>query len=171
MTKNEIEKKLKKGDKEGIRLAFDLYYDKIYGYVYRHVNHRETAQDITSEVFLRMLEHLDNYRNYGRLENYLYVIAGNLCRDYYRKKRPLFLDEMEILSDEPGFTRTEEALMVKEGLKKLSEREREIIILRYYQELKIKDIAKITGLNLSTVKYHLGQGRIRLEKWLKGEGE
>lgn len=162
-----IERKLKNGDKEGLYIAFDAYYDKIYGYCYRHVNHRETAQDITQEVFLRVLLHLENYRHYGKFENYLYVIAGNLCRDYYRKRRVLSLEDLELQKEESGFARTEEQLVVGQALKKLSEQEREIILLRFYQDLKIKDIAKILGLKLSTVKYHLKRAQERLEDELK----
>lgn len=162
-----IERKLKNGDKEGVYIAFDAYYDKIYGYCYRHVNHRETAQDLTQEVFLRVLLHLENYRHYGKFENYLYVIAGNLCRDYYRKRRVLSLEDLELQKEEQGFARTEEQLVVEQALKKLPEQEREIILLRFYQDLKIKDIAKILGLKLSTVKYHLKRAQERLEDELK----
>lgn len=162
-----IERKLKNGDKEGLYIAFDTYYDKIYGYCYRHVNHRETAQDLTQEVFLRVLLHLENYRHYGKFENYLYVIAGNLCRDYYRKRRVLSLEDLELQKEERGFARTEEQLVVGQALKKLPEQEREIILLRFYQDLRIKDIAKILGLKLSTVKYHLKRAQERLEDELK----
>ena len=158
-----IEKKIKNGDMEGIYAAFDAYYDKIYGYCYRHVNHRETAQDLTQEVFLRVLLHLEKYRHYGKFENYLYVIARNLCRDYYRKRYVLSLEDLELQEEERGFIRTEEQLVIEQALKKLPEQEREIILLRFYQDLKIKDIAKILGLKLSTVKYHLKRAQERLE--------
>ena len=158
-----IDKKIKNGDKEGLYIAFDAYYDRIYGYCYRHVNHRETAQDLTQEVFLRVLLHLEKYRHYGKFENYLYVIARNLCRDYYRKRHVLSLEDLELQEEERGFTRTEEQLVIEQALKKLSEQEREIILLRFYQDLKIKDIAKILGLKLSTVKYHLKRAQERLE--------
>lgn len=164
---DEIERKLKNGDKEGLYIAFDAYYDKIYGYCYRHVNHRETAQDLTQEVFLRVLLHLENYRHYGKFENYLYVIAGNLCRDYYRKRHVLSLEALELQEEERGFVRTEEQIVIEQALKKLPEQEREIILLRFYQDLRIKDIAKILGLKLSTVKYHLKRAQERLEDELK----
>lgn len=167
MKKNVIEKKLKNGDKKGVYLAFDQYYDKVYGYCYRHVNHRETAQDLTQEVFLRVLLHLENYRHYGKFENYLYVIAGNLCRDYYRKNRLLPVEDMEIKEQEQGFIKAEEQLVIEQALKKLSVQEQEIILLRFYQDLKIKDIARVLGLKLSTVKYHLKRAQEQLKDELK----
>lgn len=157
-------KQLKKGDQEGINFLFDKYYDRVYGYCYRHVTHRETAQDLTQEVFLRVFRHIEDYRHYGKFENYLYVIAGNLCKDFYKKRRFYSLEDMELQVEEEGFEKSESALVVKEALERLPELEREIIYLRFYQDRKIKDIAKILNLKLSTVKYHLKKGQDLLGK-------
>lgn len=162
-------RRLKKGDREGIGRLFDQYYDKVYGYCYRHVTQRETAQDLTQEVFLRVFKHIEDYRHYGKFENYLYVIAGNLCRDFYKKNKPLELYR-EAKTVEEGFSQSEQAIVVKEALDRLPELEREIIYLRFYQDRKIKDIAKILDLNLSTVKYHLKKGQELLAEYLQEGG-
>lgn len=116
MENNRPIRKLKMGDKESVNCVFEQYYDKVYGYCYRHVTHRETAQDLTQEVFLRVFKHMEDYRHYGKFENYLYVIAGNLCKDFYKKNRFLSLEEMELQVEEEGFLQTEQALIVKEAL-------------------------------------------------------
>lgn len=164
---NQLIRKLKNGDRESMNYAFDRYYDKVYGYCYRHVNHRETAQDLTQEVFLRVWKHLEDYSHYGKFENYLYVIAGNLCKDYYKRKKPVAFDELEIQVEENGFVRTEESVMVENAMQMLPELEKEIILLRFYQDLKIKDVAKILNLKLSTTKYHLKQAQKMLEEHLE----
>lgn len=157
-------KQFEKGDKEGINALFDKYYDRVYGYCYRHVTHRENAQDLTQEVFLRVFKHIGDYRHYGKFENYLYVVAGNLCRDFYKKKKFYSLEDLELQAEEEGFVKAEQTLAVKEVLDRLPELEREIIYLRYYQDRKIMDIAKILNLKLSTVKYHLKRGQELLGK-------
>lgn len=176
MRKNTVEnnrliRKLKMGNKESVNRVFEQYYDKVYGYCYRHVTHRETAQDLTQEVFLRVFRHIEDYRHYGKFENYLYVIAGNLCKDFYKKNKFLPLDEMELQIEETGFLQSEQALVVKEALDRLPELEREIIYLRFYQDRKIKDIAKIRNLKLSTTKYHLKKGQELLLKYLQNDYE
>ncbi len=158
-------KQLKKGDRKGIDFLFDKYYDRVYGYCYRHVSHRETAQDLTQEVFLRVFKRIEDYRHYGKFENYLYVIAGNLCKDLYKKRKCCSLDDMELQTEEEGFARIEQALVVKEAIDRLPELEREIVILRFYQDRKITDIAKILNMKLSTVKYHLKKGQELLSEW------
>lgn len=167
MEENTLVRKLKKGDRDSLNDLFDRYYDKIYGYCYRHVNHRENAQDLTQEVFLRVCRHISDYRHYGKFENYLYVIAGNLCKDYYKKKKMLSFEEIVTEKMEPGFAKAEDEIVVTEALKKLPELEREIVLLRYYQELKIKDIAVILDMKVSTTKYHLKCAQEMLGSWLE----
>lgn len=164
-------RKLKKGDNESINLLFDKYYDQVYGYCYRHVTHRETAQDLTQEVFLRVFRRIEDYREYGKFENYLYVVASNLCKDFYKKTKILALEEIEQEVEELGFARTEQAIGVQQALEKLPYLERELIYLRYYQELRIKDIAKIVNLTVSTAKYHLKRGQEQLAEYLREERE
>ncbi|MDE6434396.1 MAG: RNA polymerase sigma factor [Lachnospiraceae bacterium] len=167
MDEKALIRKLKKGDSESLNRIFDAYYDKVYGYCYRHLNHRENAQDMTQEVFLRVCRNISDYRHYGKFENYLYVIAANLLKDHYRKKQLLPLEDIVIKETEPGFARAENTLIVTEALRKLPEQEREIIVLRYYQELKIKDIARILDLKLSTTKYHLKRAQEMLGELLE----
>lgn len=167
MDEKALIRKLKKGDSESLNRIFDAYYGKVYGYCYRHLNHRENAQDMTQEVFLRVCRNISDYRHYGKFENYLYVIAANLLKDHYRKKQLLPLEDIVIEETEPGFARAENTLIVTEALRKLPEQEREIIVLRYYQELKIKDIARILGLKLSTTKYHLKRAQEMLGELLE----
>ena len=70
------------------------YYSDIYKYCFFHLGNRETAEDITQEVFLKFLKSLDSYREYGKLKNYLYVVAKNTIRDFQRKKYEI--------TEEPG---------------------------------------------------------------------
>ena len=63
-------------------------YMCIYKYCFYHLGDRDTAQDITQEVFLKFIKEIGRYREYGKLKNYLYVIARNSIRDYGRRKAP-----------------------------------------------------------------------------------
>ena len=70
------------------------YYDEIFRYCYHHVESRATAEDLCQDTFVSFIVHYQEYRHMGKMKNYLYTIAGNKCRDYYRKKMPLFMAEV-----------------------------------------------------------------------------
>lgn len=159
-------RKAQSGDVESMNRLFDRYYDAVYSYCYRHVKHKETAQDLTQEVFLRVCRTMGDYRHYGKFENFLYVIAGNLCKDYYKKCVVYSLDELEVPKTETGFARSEDQIVMEQAITALPELEREIVYLRFYQDLKIKDIAKILDLGLSTTKYHLKKAQEQLAQEL-----
>ena len=159
-------RKAQNGDVESMNRLFDRYYDAVYSYCYRHVKHRETAQDLTQEVFLRVCRTLGDYRHYGKFENFLYVIARNLCKDHYKKRVVYSLDELEVPKTETGFARSEDQIVMERAIAVLPELEQEIVYLRFYQDLKIKDIAKILDLGLSTTKYHLKKAQEQLAQEL-----
>lgn len=144
--------------KEGYleKLIADNYED-IYRYCCYHLGQRQTAEDITQEVFLKFLNNLDSYKDYGKIKNYLYVIAGNLIKNYFKKPKEVCADEIEG-QEEGAQDDTDNILdrmMILDALSALEKTEKDIVILRYYQDLRIKDISRITGIPPSTVRYKL----------------
>ena len=119
-------------------------YDKIYRYCYFKVHQREAAEDITQETFLRFYERFGHYGSDFTLQ-YLYRIAHNLCVDMYRKK-----GEAE-LSEEIAIEGHEEQVLSKvfigEALEKLSEEEKELLLLRYVNEVPIAAMCKLYGIS------------------------
>lgn len=164
--------KIKNGDQNAASCLFEKYYDRVYHYCYRRVLNQEAAQDLTQDTFIRVISSIDTYKDYGKFENYLYVIAGNLCKNYYKKMQsmPIPFEDVEI-TDTDDLNSKEEAIVVRQALEGLEEIEREIILLRFYQELKIKDVARILGINLSTTKYHLKKGLDELKNILSEDNK
>lgn len=156
------------------RLIRENYAD-IYVYCFRHLGHRETAEDITQETFLRFLRNMERYREYGKIKNYLYVIAGNVIRDHYRKTKELPV-EKEMYTEgksmpDMDVEHAAERVEIREALAAVESPDREIIILRYYQELKIKDIAAVMNMPASTVRYRLKTAEKELKRRLEKEAE
>ena len=73
-------RRMNQGDDEAIEAFVRKYYPQILGYCCYHLRHRQDGEDVTQETFARFFASLGRYRHYGKAANYLYVIAGNLCR-------------------------------------------------------------------------------------------
>ena len=85
-------RRMYQGDEGAIEEFVTKYYPSILRYCRFHLPDRDEAEDVTQEVFARFFGTLSTYQHHGKLANYLYVIAGNLCRDSVKKIRPLPLE-------------------------------------------------------------------------------
>lgn len=155
------------GDRDALDRLVRRYYEKIYAYCSRHVGEKQAAEDLCQDTFVSMLEHIEDYRHYDKFQNYLYVVAGNKCRDFYRRKKPLCCAEVP----EQPTAGSEEELLMRELVRKLPEELREAVMLRFYQELKYSDIAKILGISASLAKYRVKKAVACLREELEGEHE
>lgn len=156
-------------------------YDKIYRYCYFKLQKREIAEDITQETFLRFLES-SNYHNEGKALRYLYTIARNLCIDEYRKKQYQVFSEGfdEIKSAEKGLhdgmvssdmeERVVTSMTVRAALGELGEEERELVLLRYVNEVPISVICSLYQMSRFSLYRKMKKILNALEKKL-GEAE
>lgn len=131
------------------------YYDAIFRYCYHHVGSRAVAEDLCQDTFASFIEHYAEYRGMGKIKNYLYTIAKNKCRDYYKKKAPLFMEEIPEQEKEECM---EEIVIVRQMVMSLPEEFREAVVLRYFQNLKYSEIAAILEISLSLAKYRVKKG-------------
>ena len=128
-------------------------YDKIYRYCYFKLNHRETAEDITQETFLRYFDsvHGIRYEEKGKVLQYLYTIARNLCIDEFRKKPLEQLPEGEIGQIEQIITDMEDRLIstfsIKAALRKLDKESQELLLLRFVNEVPVSVICNVMGIS------------------------
>ncbi len=131
-----------------------------------------TAADITQEVFLKLLENIQAVRLLGKFQNYLLTIAVNTCNNYFKKAKPTYtdLESLEITdgtdSSFEKMIEDENKLEVRRAIDALPDYQKEVIILRFYHELKIREIAKITQSSVPTVKSRLQQGLKKLQRYL-----
>jgi len=159
-------RRMKNGDDYAIEEFVRKYYPQILQYCRIHTRDQQSAEDMTQETFLRFFRTLPKYQHYGKAINYLYVIAGNCCRDDWRRVRPLSLEDVPELSGDD----MEELTQVRLALSQLPEKEQEAATLFFIQEQKQTDIAKILGIGLPLVKYRIGKAR-KLLRSLLGEEE
>lgn len=158
--------RVKKKDKNAFIEAYDLYADDIYRFAYFKISNAEEAKDLTSAVFLKVWNYaqsqgLDESKS---LRAFIYKTARNLIIDHYRQLRETEarLDVFEngvigMLSDEKqNLEQQAEVLsdmgLVKAGLAKLKEEYREMILMRFVDELSFAEIAEVTGKTTGSVR-------------------
>ena len=146
------------------------YRDPVFRYIMKRVQNRTIAEDLLSEVFLKVHSKLHTYD--GRkasLSTWIYTIAHNTVCSYYRKAQlqELPLDEETIAGcTDP----VEQALlqeMLAQALESLSQREQDIIVLYYYHDLPLKEIAEKVGISYANAKFIKSQAIKKLRSKLK----
>lgn len=154
-------RKMRMGDEQAVESFVQKYYSRILKYCRAHIDDYGYAEDMTQETFVRFFRTLKEYRHYGKTANYLYAIAANLCRDYYRKAREIPIEELPEGAD-PHVGNMDQQIDVRFALESLPEEIRETAVLYFMQERKQKDIARILGISLSLVKYRIRKARDQL---------
>ena len=165
MKDSELIQKMHSGNKEAVSIIVERYYADIYRFCLYMVQ----------ETFLKFMKYGTSYKHHN-LKGYLLTIARNICFNYFRdKKEKAAVIEKEEIDKIPNWKdmliEVEDAVYLKNLLKKLSQDTREVIILRIYEEMKFKDIAKIMGCSVSTTKSRFRLGINQLKKLMENDYE
>lgn len=155
----------KHGNQASLEALVDIFHPEIFHLVYSRVGSRMESEDLAQEIFVEMSRKLPKLRDPARFKTWLYRIALNRVRDFHRKRRlwsflPISSVEesTQLRSNGDAF----EQMMEKEFWQQLrrltgelSRKEREVFILRYLDELTIREIGETLSISESTVKTHL----------------
>ncbi len=162
------------GDEEAFGKLYDKYSRQIYRFIVFRLNSREDANDLTSEVFLKAWQYLiKDHKNIDNFRAFLYRLAGNLVIDHYRQsgRQVQALDENvwnqiidETYNLEDQIRKKEDSRLIKLAMDKLSPDERELLVMRYIDDLDIKEISQILDKTSGAVRVALH----RAIKALKG---
>ena len=175
-TDDQLAKLAARGDADALEVLVHRYYGKVYAYCLRHLGNLGAAQDITQEVFLKLLQSVDAYRPRGVFGSWLMTITVNCCRSYlasaYHRhgSASLPIDSLTLLAEgsvEESAERSALGDTVRAALQKLPAVQREALLLRFYDDYTLGDIARITGAPLPTVKYRIRQACKRMKSLLK----
>ena len=165
-------KKLREGEESALEQLVCLYYPDILRYCIWHAPDRHLAEDAAQETFLKAINYLGACGFSGKFKAFLYKIALNTCRDMQKSKwsKRIPLDGMsdEIHYHEEGFTDVEEALAIRAYTRKLDELSQEIVLLRFRQNLRLREISEVVGLPMRTVQSKLRTALRQIETELKG---
>ncbi len=152
------------GSESALEVLVHRYHGPIHGFIYRQLRDENAAQDLVQETFIRICTRIKQYRYPEPFRPWLYRIALNICRDYWKssayRQRQEADELLETTEDNQANiasiydwqeTRTE----VRQAIGGLPEIYREVLILRFYQDLKLAEIAEALDLPLGTAKWRL----------------
>lgn len=173
MEDKELIYKIQHGNKELLEKIIQKYYDDIYRFCFYKTGNASISYDLTQETFLKLIKYIGTYRHKGKFKGYLLTIAMNVCNTYFNENK-VDLEELDVNqnyndSDSDRLMKIEQKDIIFKALNKLPEKQKEVIILKYYEDLKIKDISKILNENISTIKSRLKQGLEKMEMYLGKE--
>lgn len=159
--------KMKNGDDGAVENFVRKYYPKIFQYCLLHIRDRGDAEDLTQETFLKFFQSFERYQHRGKCSAFLYAIASNACRDYYRKAKEQYVEEIPERAEEDREMGTAEIRMdVENAVARLPEELKETAILFFFQGMKQREIAKLMDIKLSLVKYRVTRAKKLLGEYL-----
>lgn len=148
---------------------------RILGLAVRMLADREEAEDVSQEAFIRIWRQAPRWRSgEARFDTWLHTVVLNLCRDRLRRRRETTVAEPPEVADpapgaEHGLVRQAERVAVAAALAALPERQREAIVLQYYQELSNGEAAAVLGVSVEALESLLSRARRTLRDRLRNE--
>jgi RNA polymerase sigma-70 factor, ECF subfamily len=158
-----------KGSPESFNELFSRYKQPLFGFFRRRVSDLSVAEELTQETFLAVLRASVRYEPNALFRTYLYAIAFKILRAYRQKAafRAAFWVDRKRIQDPAGHDPTDTGVLLKEIVRKLERTDREIVLLREFEQLSYSEIAAVLHLPLNTVRSRLFRARKELRELLE----
>ena len=161
---------IQKEIKEKFEALFQQHSDVIYRLCLYRTSNEDTAYDLVQETFVRLWKTMSSGKDkeVEKPKQYIYQIARNLIIDYYKRKKTVSLDQLQDKGFDPVASESSaelltEVSLLKDVIESLEEEFRDVIYMRYIEEMKVKHIAEILGIseNLASVRISRGKKMLR----------
>ncbi len=170
MEQSEVKKLVSQNDNEARRALFEAFYGRTFAVVYNILRRRENAEDITQDAFIKAFQNIDQLQDQSKFGAWLTVIASNLARNYLKREKKIILtDELPEISTGSFSNDTEEEALrgleidrVRKAIRTLPTEQYQVVVLQYYHDLKVEEIASMLGIRAGTVKSRLFRAREKL---------
>ena len=155
MTDEMIMEAVKSGDLQQASLLFDRYHRRLFNFLARMTPDREAAEDLTQNVFLRMLKYRNSYREGAKFQSWIFQVARNVFADHYQEVKSKRVVKMETLPDKsdevtPDWEHQEQLL--HQSLQRLPEDQRELLVMTRFQHMKYEEVADIMNTSVTNIK-------------------
>jgi RNA polymerase sigma-70 factor (ECF subfamily) len=171
MTDEMIMEAVKNGDLKQASLLFERYHKPIYNFLARMTMDRAMAEDLTQNVFLRIIKYRASYREGLRFQSWIYQVARNIFSDHYQKQKNRFSDfvDVEKISEyipdsEDNKSADEQEQLLSRSMEMLSEEQREVLVLTRFQHMKYEDVAIIMNTTVANIKVKVHRAIAKLRE-------
>lgn len=173
----EVVKRAQSGGSDAFAELYNMTYKKVYNYCWHYLKDEYLAQDAVQEIYISALKNLDKLNDPTLFVAWLNQISFHVCFDMTKKNGDCDATDSEILEEvsdsnesnnpEAEAFKNDEHERLRKALDKLPGTEKELIVLRYYSNMKIDEIVEVTGISRSTVKRHINSATDRLKILMK----
>lgn len=164
MTDKVTVRRIRNGESDKKDELAEKYYPDVYRYCVYRTGSMLDAEDLTQETFLRLFRYFDSYDEMQKIKSYILTIASHICTDYLTRHQSNAVLDENIAS--AGLDISTDKMLVRRAVASLPDDMREAVVLYYYNGMKIREIADLLKIPLSTVKTRLSRGRSRLKQHL-----
>jgi len=159
----------------GFNLLVREYQERVYWHVRKMVIDHDDADDLVQEIFVKVWKNLTSFREDSKLFTWIYRIATNECLTFLKQKKKKFFvpindvqaELSEKLDAEPGISGDEIQLKLQRALLTLPDKQRMVFNMKYFDDLKFKDIAEITKTSEGALKANYHHAVKKIEEFIK----
>ena len=162
---------VKGGDLQQASLLFDRYHKRIFNFLARMTMDRELAEDLTQNVFLRMIKYRNSYREGNKFQSWIYQVARNVFSDHYQthKNRKSDFIDVEKMSDnvidnEEGAEQFEREKILHRSMALLTNEQRELLVLTRFQQIKYEAVAEMMETSVANIKVKVHRAIAKLRE-------
>jgi RNA polymerase sigma-70 factor (ECF subfamily) len=168
LSESEVIKQVKKGNREAYQVIVERYMQRAYYIALGFVRNSQDAMDISQDSFIKAFRKIKRFDSEKSFFPWFYKLLKNLCLDHIKRRsrvQEIPLDEARVLNEEREDREMKEILW--RGIEGLSFEQKEVIILRYFQQFSYQEIAEITAKPVGTVMSSLFYAKKRLREAIK----
>ena len=171
MTDEQIMEAVKNGELQRASILFDRYHQRIFNFLVRMTMDRDVAEDLTQNVFLRMIKYRTSFKGENRFMPWLYQMARNIFSDHYQehKKRGSSFVDIDKIGDkvvdvENGDEQEERERLLHRSMSLLNEEQRELLVLTRFQQMKYEEVALILDTSVANIKVKVHRAIAKLRE-------
>lgn len=170
MTDEMIMEAVKRGELQQASVLFERYNRRIFNFLARMTMDRESAEDLTQNVFLRIIKYRNSYKEGARFQSWIYQVARNIFSDHYQAHKNRFADFVDVekvsdnMPEEESEMWDEREILLHRSMAKLGEEQREILILTRFQQLKYEEVAVIMDTTVANIKVKVHRAIAKLRE-------
>jgi RNA polymerase sigma factor (sigma-70 family) len=171
MTDEVIMEAVKSGNLQQGALLFERYNKRIYNFLARMTMDRALAEDLTQNVFLRVIKYRNSYREGARFQSWIYQIARNVFSDHYQTIKNRFSDFVDVekirdhmADSDNAEMQNEKEELLQRSMEKLSDDQRELLVLTRFQQMKYEEVATLLDTSVANIKVRVHRALIKLRE-------